>query len=182
MKFVAFFWLFVRKIYKRVLMHILKFAFLKAGKNVIFDPFGEYTYRTIELGSDVFIGSGANLSASKSKIIIGNKVMFGPNVTIRGGNHNSSIVGEFMYDVKEKRPEDDQPVIIENDVWIGTRAVILKGVTIGTGSIIAAGAVVTKDVPPYSIVGGVPAKILKRRFEGEELDKHIQMLQKRNDR
>ena len=54
-------------------------------------------------------------------------------------------------------------VIVENDVWIGIRSIILPGVRIGAGAIVGAGAVVTKDVPPWTIVGGVPAKIIKRR-------------------
>jgi len=79
----------------------------------------------------------------------------GSNVTIIGGDHNASVVGKFMYDyeVQEKRPEDDQDVIIEDDVWIGTGAIILKGVRLGRGSIVAAGALVRKDVLPYTIVG-----------------------------
>ena len=59
----------------------------------------------------------------------------------------------------------DQPVVIEDDVWVGANVTILKGVTIGHGSVVAAGAVVTKSCPPYSIIGGVPAKILRKRFE-----------------
>ena len=58
-------------------------------------------------------------------------------------------------------------IIVENDVWIGYRATILSGVNIGQGAIIAAGSVVTKDVPPYAIVGGVPAKVIKYRFPPE---------------
>lgn len=61
------------------------------------------------------------------------------------------------------------PTIIDNDIWIGSNAVILQGVHIGTGSVIAAGAVVTKDVPPYTIVGGVPAKTIRNRFETETI-------------
>ena len=59
----------------------------------------------------------------------------------------------------------DQPVVIEDDVWVGANVTILKGVTIGHGSVVAAGAVVTKSCPPYSIIGGVPAKVLRKRFE-----------------
>ncbi|QQR64412.1 transferase [Candidatus Roizmanbacteria bacterium] len=58
-----------------------------------------------------------------------------------------------------------KPIVIEDDVWIGTKSVILPGVTIGRGSIVAAGAVVTKNVAPYSIVGWVPAKVIGWRFD-----------------
>jgi acetyltransferase-like isoleucine patch superfamily enzyme len=78
-----------------------------------------------------------------------------------------------MYDVHEKRPEDDRDVIIEDDVWVGSGAIILKGVRVGRGSIVAAGAVVNKGVPPYTIVGGVPAKVLSIRFGNiEKIMKH----------
>lgn len=69
-------------------------------------------------------------------------------------------VGEFV----EKREQSYQNVIIKNDVWIGAHCVIMPGVTLGNGAIIGAGAVVTKDVPDYAIVAGVPAKIMKYRF------------------
>jgi len=108
--------------------------------------------------------------------------MFGPNVTIRGGNHNTSVIGKYMYDVHEKRPEDDVPVVIEDDVWVGTDVVILKGVRVGRGSIIAAGAVVNKNVLPYSIVGGVPAKLIKMRWSKEEIQKHEELLYREENR
>lgn len=66
-------------------------------------------------------------------------------------------------------------VIIGNDVWIGARAMILGGVTIGDGAVVGAGAVVTKDVPPYAIVGGVPARIIRYRFQQEKIDKLLEV-------
>ena len=100
--------------------------------------------------------------------------MFGPAVTIVSGDHRSDIIGKYMIEItdSEKRSEDDLDVVIEDDVWVGTGAIILKGVTIGRGSIIAAGALITKDVPPYSIVGGVPARVIKMRFTPEEIKRH----------
>jgi acetyltransferase-like isoleucine patch superfamily enzyme len=76
------------------------------------------------------------------------------------------------YQLSDKNPSDDQPVIIEEDVWVGAGAYILNGVKVGRGSIIAAGAVVTKDIPPYAIVGGVPAKLIRYRWTPEEIKKH----------
>ena len=81
-----------------------------------------------------------------------------------------------MADVKEKRPENDLPVMIDDDVWVGANVTILKGVHIHTGAIVAAGALVVKDVPEYAIVGGVPAKLLKMRFSPDELEKHKKLL------
>ena len=74
----------------------------------------------------------------------------------------------------------DQPVTIEDDVWCGANVTILKGVTIGRGSVVAAGAVVTKSFPPYSIIGGVPAKLLKMRFTPEQIEEHERKLGKQN--
>ena len=104
--------------------------------------------------------------------------MFGPEVTIRGGNHRIDLVGRFMKSVtnSEKRPEDDLGVVIEDDVWVGTRAIILHGTTIGRGAIVAAGSVVTKSVPPYAIVGGNPARILRFRFDLNTILVHEQTL------
>ncbi len=63
---------------------------------------------------------------------------------------------------------NNAPIVIEDDVWIGFRAVVLAGVTIGRGSIVGSGAVVTKDVAPYSVVGGVPARVIKSRVIGDQ--------------
>ena len=103
--------------------------------------------------------------------------MFGPNVTFMGGDHRVDVLGKYMIDIKTKLPENDQPVIINEDVWVGANVIILKGVTIGEGSIIAAGSLVTKDVEEYTIVGGIPAKILKRRFSKEEIITHNRLKQ-----
>jgi acetyltransferase-like isoleucine patch superfamily enzyme len=169
---IASLYLRATKVYRRFLIYLLRSLFRSHGRNFIFDPYGYYSYKKISVGDDVFIGIGAIFSATESSITIGNKVMFGPNVTIMGGDHNTSVVGRFMYDIHEKMPDNDLPVIIEDDVWIGTGVIILKGVRIGRGSIIAAGALVIQDVPPYSIAGGVPAKRLKIRWTCEEIMKH----------
>lgn len=71
--------------------------------------------------------------------------------------------------------ETKKPPVIGNDVWIGTHSVIFKGIHIGDGAIIAAGSIVTKDVPPYAIVGGTPAKLIKYRFEDEIIDKLLKL-------
>jgi maltose O-acetyltransferase len=88
---------------------------------------------------------------------VGRDVMMGPDVTIVTQDHVSAAHGGFEGYVRAK-------VTIEQDAWIGTRAVILKGVRIGRGAIVGAGAVVSKDVPPFAVVGGVPARELRKRL------------------
>jgi acetyltransferase-like isoleucine patch superfamily enzyme len=171
-KWLAMSLLLSRRVWRRAKMLVLRAAFSKYGKHFIFDPQDFFSFSNIEVGNDVMVGRGAVFVASESKIIIGNKVMFGPNVTIIGGNHNTSVVGQFMYDVRDKRPDDDQDVIIEDDVWVGSGATLLKGVRVGRGSIIAAGAVVTRDVPPYTICGGAPARVLSVRFSIDTIQVH----------
>ena len=177
--------LYTGKAYDRILMHLYKHQFAGCGENVVFYPtMSDIYYRNVVVGNNVFIGPGASFMALISSIKIGDKVMFGPNVIIRGGNHSTHIIGKFLADYRtaDKLPEDDQPVIIENDVWVGTGAIILKGVTIGRGAIIAAGAVVTKSVPPYTVAGGVPARVIKFRWTLEETMKHEEMLYSPSER
>jgi acetyltransferase-like isoleucine patch superfamily enzyme len=175
MKVIAICFLLIGKIYDRTLMYLYRSLFKECGKNTIFYPTrSDFFYRNISIGDDVFIGPGASFIASLSRINIGNKTFFGPNVTIRGGNHSSHIIGKLMADYKidDKLQTDDEPVIINEDVWVGTGAIILKGVNIGRGAIVAAGAIVNKSVPPYAIVGGVPAKIIKYRWNIQEILEH----------
>jgi acetyltransferase-like isoleucine patch superfamily enzyme len=171
--------LFVVKSFDRLMMYAYRSQFAACGNQVHFYPLQSYFYyKTIEIGNNVYIGPGAMFLASDSKIIIGDKVLFGPKVSIVGGNHATRIPGKFMYDytLADKLPCDDQPVVIETDVWVGCGSYLLNGVRIGRGAIIAAGAVVAKNVPPYAIVGGVPAKIIRFRWNVEGILKHEQML------
>lgn len=149
-----------------------RFKFL--GPDVWFDPNGTYTYESISVGAHSNLGLRPILMASRSAITIGAYVMFGPEVTIRGGNHCIDVLGKRMIEVtdQEKQASDDQGVVIEDDVWVGTRAIILHGVTIGRGSVIAAGAVASRSVAPYTIVGGVPAREIGRRFSIDEILQH----------
>lgn len=86
------------------------------------------------------------------------------------------MLGKHIVDVKERWPENDGDVIIEDGVWCGAGVTILKGVTIGRDSVVAAGAVVTKSFPPYSIIGGVPAKLIKMRFTPDQIKIHEHLL------
>jgi len=113
---------------------------------------------TISFDENSFCGAFCVFGVN-SEIIIGKNVMISQCVTIRDTNHKFSSLEEPM----RTQGIVSSPVLVEDDVWIGHGAIILKGVSIGTGAIISAGSVVTKTVPAYSIVGGVPAQIIGRR-------------------
>jgi acetyltransferase-like isoleucine patch superfamily enzyme len=157
-------------------MHIFKMLFKKCGSNVKFGHGCNFSYECLEIGSDVYIGPGATFMSGVSIIKIGSKVMFGPNVTIMGGDHRTNLIGKYMYDVKEKIPENDKDVLIEDDVWIGANALILKGVTIGRGSVIGAGSIVVNSVPPYSIYVGSPPLKIRSRWDVDTIALHEQKL------
>lgn len=95
------------------------------------------------------------------------------------GEHATDRISTYPFEVnffgKKHEAISKGNIIIGDDVWIGVRSTILSGVTIGQGAVIAAGSVVTKDVPPYAIVGGVPAKILKMRFTNAQIQKLIKI-------
>lgn len=111
----------------------------------------------VTLGDFSGIGINARINGTCT---IGTHVMMGTDVVVITRNH---AFGRIDVPMMEQGFEEERPVYIGNNVWIGDRAVILPGVTVGDGSIIAAGAVVTKNVPPYAIVAGVPAKVIKMR-------------------
>ena len=147
---------------------LIKRAFAKCGNNVRIPKGCEFSgIENISIGNNVALGSGLKILTTRAKVSIGNYVMFGPDVMIITGNHITDIPGRYMmtFTDKDKRSEDDQDVIFEGDNWIGARATILKGVSIGYGAVVAAGAVVVKDVPSFAYVGGVPAKVIKYRFD-----------------
>lgn len=170
--------LFFRGLYRFCIMPFKLMLFGACGKNVVIGNGSSFTYRNIYIGDNVYIGGNAMFMCTRANIILGNNIMFGPHVFIITGGHRMDIVGRYMTSIRdnEKRPEDDRDVIIQDDVWVGANSIILRGVTIGEGSVVAAGSVVTKDVMPYSIVGGSPAKILKMRFTEEEIIRHKNML------
>lgn len=151
----------------------------ECGKNVYFGLRSNIAgWKNVLVGNNVSIGAGCKFLTTKAKIKIGNYVIFGPDVKIVTGDHIINIPGKYISEFtdKDKRLEDDKDVIFEGDNWIGANAVILKGVTIGFGAVIAAGSVVTHDIPSYAICGGVPAKTIKMRFTKEEIIKHEQEL------
>jgi maltose O-acetyltransferase len=140
-----------------------KALFKYAGKNINIEKgvyFGDGSQ--IEIGDNSGIGVNCQVCGP---VIIGNNVMMGPEVIILTINHKYDRLDISMLEQGHQPPE---PVIIADDVWIGTRAIILPGISIGRGAIIGAAAVVTKNVPEYAIVCGNPAKVVKYRTDHSE--------------
>lgn len=119
----------------------------------LFPPFYTDFGKNITIGKNVFINSGCHFQ-DQGGIEIGSGTLIGHNVVLATINHdlNPSM----------KRKNHYAPIKIGNNVWIGSNATVLQGVTIGDWAVIAAGAVVIKDVAPYTVVGGVPAKVIKK--------------------
>ena len=119
--------------------------------------------RKICIGQRVAINTGTYIDG-RGEVRIGNYVMIGPNCLIVSCEHGYARTDVPMY----QQPIKYAPIVISDDVWIGGNAVIKSGVTIGEGSVVAAGTVVTSDVPSYCVFGGVPGKVIKyRRTESE---------------
>ena len=118
----------------------------------MFPPFYTDFGKNITIGKDVFINSGCHFQ-DQGGIQIGDGALIGHNVVLATINHDLNP--------EENRKNHYAPITIGAHVWIGSNATILPGVTLGDWAVVAAGAVVTQDVPPRTVVGGVPAKVLK---------------------
>lgn len=124
-------------------------------------------HRRIILGNHVQFGRYCSVQCD---VEIGNKVLIARNVAFVGrDDHQIDIVGKEIWDSGRG---DNYVTHVQDDVWIGYGAIILSGVTIGRGSVVAAGSVVTRDVPRYAIVAGVPAKVVRMRFSAADVIRH----------
>jgi acetyltransferase-like isoleucine patch superfamily enzyme len=123
-----------------------------------------YRYLGMSIGKDTYIGPDLEIidQTLSGLVILGDRVTLSPRITlvVSASPNNSKL--------REIYPRKFGKITIEDDTWVGTGVIILPGVTIGKMSIVAAGAVVTKDVPPYTIVAGVPAKQIKKVNMNEE--------------
>ena len=132
--------------------------------------------KNITINDGTAIGPNCVFYAAMAELTIGKNVLISPNVTMITGEHRTDIIGEYMRNIGEdqKLPENDRPIVIEDDCWIGSNVVILKGTTIGRGSIIHAGAVVSGKIRPYTVYISKQMKI--PRFTDEEILEHEKLL------
>lgn len=147
----------------RALLYSL--IFKSTGKEVfIFGPFRCGSPENISVGENVVFSNNCVLGGEFG-IDIGNFVMIAQNASIVSANHS--------YDIKEipmmRQPMKGKKIIIKDDVWIGANSIVLPGITINQGAVVGSNSVVTKDVEPYSIVVGSPAKPIKKRFSEDAM-------------
>lgn len=164
---------FIYCVYKSKIINQL----IGGGARYVGYPYNVCGAENIIAEEPMSIGPNSTIYTTRAKLIIKSHFISGPNLTIITGDHHY-VVGKFIDEVKDKDKliENDQDVIIEEGVWCGANVTIMKGVTIGRESIVAAGAVVTKSCPPYSIIGGVPAKVIKLKFTQEQIMEHERLL------
>lgn len=127
-------------------------------------------HRDITLGDRVQFGPDCLVQCD---LAVGSDVLIASRVAFVGrDDHRFDVVGNTIWDSPRG---DSHRTVVHDDVWIGHGAIIVAGVDIGEGSIVAAGSVVVKDVPPYSIVGGNPARVIRERFSAPELEQHVRL-------
>ena len=141
---------------KRIRAFCGKLILRECGTNVNIEK-GAHFSSEMSLGNNSGIGINAQIAPYVS---IGNDVMMGPDCMMYTVNHGMERIDVPMWHQNFTKPK---PIVIEDDVWIGSRVIILPGVHVGKGSVIGAGAVVTKSIEPYSVVGGNPAKLIRKR-------------------
>jgi acetyltransferase-like isoleucine patch superfamily enzyme len=154
----------------RMLFVFNRYRLLKHGRGLYIGNGCRIQQGVVSVGHYSFIGHECHLF---SKVEIGNWVMLASQVSIVGGDHEFEIAGTPSIWAGRRA---NKTVVIEDDVWVGHGTIIMHGVRIGEGAIVAAGSVVTKDVEPYTIVGGSPAKAIRDRYSPEEQEVHRKSL------
>jgi len=135
-----------------------------AGRCVIWGPLTVRPLggaRNIAIGAGTFVNTNIRFGVPRERVTLGSNVQVGPNVSFETVSHG------LVYVPEQGRGDIVRPITVEDEVWIGAGVIITGGVRIGRGAVVAAGAVVTRDVPAGTVVGGVPARIIRHIGEGD---------------
>jgi acetyltransferase-like isoleucine patch superfamily enzyme len=158
---------------RNILLFKIKYRWVLCGSHVHCQMSTRFwsPHKKIQLGHHIGIGFRCLFLADTE---IGNYVLIASQVSfLNSDDHRYDIIGKTIWDSGRG---DKYGIIVEDDVWIGHGAIILTPVRIGRGAIVAAGSIVTQDVPRYAIVGGVPARIIKMRFTPEQINEHERLI------
>jgi len=154
---------------RNILLFKLRYRWVIYGKDVhvqwsthIWSP-----HKLVHLGNHVGIGRYCDISTD---LFVGNHVLIASAVAFLARDaHTPSVLGTTMFDAPRG---DKYRIVIEDDVWIGYGAIILSGVRVGRGSVVGAGAIITKDLPPYSVTVSQPSEVIRGRFTQDEIQVH----------
>ncbi len=161
---------------RNILLFKIRYPWVKTGTDIHCETSTIFwsPHRHIFLGNQVKIGYRCLFQSDTE---VGNRVLIASDVAfLNSDDHRFDIVGKAIWDSGRG---DQFKIVVEDDVRIGHRVLVLSPCRIGRGAIISAGSVVTRDVPPYAIVAGVPARLMKMRFSPEQILEHEAVLQKK---
>lgn len=164
-------WDGIKEIFKLLKVGKRKKKWHKLHPNSDTTPMNDFDFEHVLIGKGTYGELNVVDFGGNAKLIINNYVSIAQHVSfILNAEHYTDHISTYPFKVKILRTQNTESfskgnIIVDDDVWIGYGATIMSGVHIGQGAVVAAGAIVTKDIPPYAIVGGVPAKIINYRFE-----------------
>lgn len=172
----------IRKKVHRFWISYIEMPYIKSqlgscGNDVVISSGAHFCGKSnLYFSDDIYFGPNARIYSPRARVLIGNHVLIGPNITIISGDHRIDIVGRFIKSVSvdENLPQNEGDILIEDDVWIGANVSIFKGVTIGRGSVIAGAATVLCNVPPYSVY--ISKDKIYPRFSKEQIQEHENIL------
>lgn len=165
---------YVIKTFKEYIkLHLFRIKWMRKNQYSDTIPMNIFPLECVTIGKGSYGELNVVTFNNLTKLIVGNYVSIAQQVSfLLDVEHNMNTISTYPFKVKMLKQVDAESfskgdILVDDDVWIGYGATIMSGVHIGQGAVVAAGAVVTRDVPPYAVVGGVPAKVIKKRFDEE---------------
>lgn len=169
-------------IYKQYVAPLDPSGYGRLGKNSIIKNNSSLIKQNIIVDDWVVIQDHLNFISNKGKLIVGKYSVISSGCTIVPGAHKLTVGVPFYLATTNHINDDEGDIIIDEDCWVGTGCILLPKVHIGRGAVIGAGSVVTKDVPPYAVVVGAPARIVATKFSLEQVFNHEKVLYPKNQR